>query len=80
MINRKRNENERKFPFWEETSYGGRIYWLDVPGKYGWKARYLKEVDRHEKTIKYWQEIFDNNGVLAEIHEKYPIDKGHIKL
>jgi len=26
------------------------------------------------------QEIYDSAGHLIEIHEKYPIDKGHRKL
>jgi hypothetical protein len=36
---------------------GNRIYSFEIPGKAGWKAKYLKE-----------------------IHEKYPVDNGHIKL
>jgi hypothetical protein len=30
-------------------------------------------------TIRFWQEIFDGQGTMTEIHEKFPIDKGHIK-
>jgi len=37
-------------------------------------------VDKYEQAIKFWQEIFDPQGNLAEIHEKYPMDKGHKKL
>jgi hypothetical protein len=47
-----------------------------VPGKHGWSAVYYKEVDKQEDTIRFWQEIRDENGVLREIHEKYPVDKG----
>ena len=49
-------------------------------GKLGWKAKYLKQVNKDEITIRFWQEIYNNLGILVEIHEKYPIDKGHIKL
>jgi hypothetical protein len=28
-------------------------------------------------TIRFWQEIFNENGLLVELHEKYPIDLGH---
>jgi hypothetical protein len=34
-------------------------------------------VDREEKTICFWQEIFDEAGRLVEIHHKYPVDRGH---
>jgi len=32
-----------------------------------------------EITISFVQEIYDSSGVLREVHEKYPIDKGHTK-
>jgi hypothetical protein len=41
---------------------------------------YLKDVDAGERTLKFWQEIYDGQGKLAEIHEKYPVDKGHQKV
>ena len=44
------------------------------------RARYLKEVDAQETTVRFWQEIYDDQGNLVEIHEKYPVDKGHQKL
>lgn len=74
-----RSQNEKKFGSWEELPGGGRRYWLDVPGRQGWRARYLKEVDANEVTLRFWQEIFDEQGELSEIHEKYPVDKGHQK-
>jgi hypothetical protein len=46
----------------------------------GWRARYLKEVDASETTVRFWQEIHDAAGKLAEIHEKFPVDKGHRKI
>lgn len=75
-----RAQNERKFGHWEELSGGGRRYWFEVAGRYGWKARYVKEVDLNDETVKFWQEIYDNHGALVEVHEKYPVDKGHQKV
>ena len=43
-------------------------------------ARYLKEVDASETTLRFWQEIYDDQNRLVEVHEKYPVDKGHRKL
>jgi len=37
-------------------------------------------VDADEKTLSFKQEIYDENEKLVEIHEKFPVDKGHIKL
>jgi hypothetical protein len=75
-----RKENEKKFKYWIDLENGGRIYCCSVLGRLGWSAKYLKEVDLNEETIRFWQEIFDENGQLKEVHEKYPVDKGHIKL
>jgi hypothetical protein len=33
-----------------------------------------------EETTKFYQEIFDKKGSLIEIHEKFPVDRGHRKL
>lgn len=73
-------ENERKFGNWTDLPNGGRQYWLDVTGRIGWRARYLKEVDGQETTVRFWQEIYDDQDKLVEIHEKYPVDKGHQKV
>jgi hypothetical protein len=75
-----RPQNERKFRNWEELPGGGRLYWFDVTGRYGWRARYLKEVDANETTLRFWQEIYDDQGILVEIHEKYPVDTGHRRI
>ena len=72
-----REQNERKFADWRELTGGGRCYWLDVAGHHGWRARYLKEVDADENTVRFWQEIYDDTGVLVEIHHKFPVDRGH---
>jgi hypothetical protein len=47
----KRLENEKKFPNWEELTDGSRKYWVEVVGRIGWKARYVKTVDLNETTI-----------------------------
>ncbi len=38
---------------------GGRRYRLDVAGRQGWIARYFKEVDASETTLRFWQEIYN---------------------
>lgn len=76
----KRQENEKKFTDWEESPDGSRVYWFETEGRLGWRARYVKEVDNQEITLTFRQEIYDEFGILVEIHEKYPIDKGHIKI
>jgi hypothetical protein len=75
-----REQNERKFGQWESLPGGGRRYWLDVAGHHGWTARYVKEVDADENTLRFWQEIRDEHGRLAEVHEKYPQDEGHRRM
>jgi hypothetical protein len=74
-----RAQNESKFGHWEELAKGGRRYWLDVMGRLGWRARYIKEVDADEITLRFWQEIYDDTDKLVEIHRKYPVDEGHRK-
>lgn len=74
-----RRQNELKFGRWEALPDGGRRYSLDVPGRHGWRARYCKEVDAHENTVRFWQEIYDSEKKLVEIHEKFPVDTGHRK-
>jgi hypothetical protein len=75
-----RSQNERRFTHWQPLPNGGRLYWTDVSGKGGWRARYLKQVDSNECTVCFWQEIFDDKGTLVEIHRKYPEDLGHERL
>ena len=80
MNEEKRRKNEIEFESWIEKENGSRIYSFEIPGKLGWKAKYLKEVDSEEVTTRFWQEIYDENNILREIHEKYPVDKGHKKI
>jgi len=75
-----RESNERKFGNWQALEGGGRRYWFDVPGRSGWLAGYVKEVDASEATTRFWQEIYDDSGRLVEIHEKFPVDHGHRKV
>ena len=76
----KRTQNEKKFGEWQHLPGGGRRYWLDVAGKLGWRARYCKEVDAADQTLRFWQEIYDDEDRLIEVHEKYPVDKGHQRV
>lgn len=76
----KRKENERKFDTWEELPGGGRRYSYEIKGRYNWIARYVKEVDELEKTLRFYQEIYNSSGILIEIHQKYPDDTGHKKV
>lgn len=76
---RTRQQNEKKFGHWEDLAGGGRRYWTEVRGRLGWRARYLKEVDASELTLRFWQEIYDERGMLVETHEKFPVDRGHRK-
>jgi hypothetical protein len=77
-LNRKLNES--KFSNWVDLSNKGRRYWYEVRGRYGFKARYVKEVDDNEETIRFYQEIYDESNNLIEIHEKFPVDHGHKRI
>jgi hypothetical protein len=74
-----RRQNEVKFGSWRSLQHGGREYWLDVPGRHGWTARYIKEVDSDEVTLRFLQEIRNDKREVVEVHVKYPEDKGHIR-
>lgn len=76
----KRRQNEKKFPNWIELPDGGRKYWYQIKGKLGFRAKYVKEVDKNEKIVRFYQEIYDAEGNLIEVHEKFPIDLGHRKV
>jgi hypothetical protein len=75
-----REQNERKFTHWITLPHGGRRYWLEISGRSGWYARYVKEVDADEQTIKFYQEIYNASGERVEVHEKFPVNKGHTKV
>jgi hypothetical protein len=75
-----REENEKKFGHWVDNSDGTRTYWYEVVGKHGWRARYIKIVDQNETTLLFKQEVYDEHGNLQELHEKFPVDRGHKKI
>ena len=59
----------------------GRRYSYDVLSRIsGWKARYIKDVNADEETVRFWQEIYDDQGTLVEIHQKFPEDTGHQQI
>jgi len=33
-----------------------------------------------ESTVRFYQEVFDGDGRLREVHEKFPADLGHRKI
>ena len=59
---------------------GGRRYYRMVQGRVKGYARYVKEVDADEKTVRIMQEIYDDDGRLIAQHQKYPEDTGHVSL
>jgi len=75
-----RAQNERRFKHWEELPNGGRRYIREFAGRAGGRARYMKEVDSNERTVRFAQEIYDATGRLVAIHEKFPVDSGHKQL
>lgn len=44
------------------------------------RESFLKEVDSEEKVVRFWQEIYNERGLLVERHEKYPVDRGHERV
>ena len=75
-----RSQNERKFRHWEQLPNRGRRYIREFVGRAGGRARYIKEVDVNERTIRFAQEIYDAIGRLVAVHEKFPVDLGHKEL
>ena len=75
-----RSQNERKFRHWEQLPNDGRRYIREFAGRAGGRARYIKEVDVNERTIRFAQEIYDAIGRLVAVHEKFPVDLGHKEL
>lgn len=72
-----REQNERRFPQWDDLPDGGRRYYRVVPGRVQGYARYVKIVDADEVTQRLVQEIYDDEGHLIGLHQKYPEDTGH---
>ena len=63
----------------ESTAVAGALASNDR-GRVSGRARYVKEVDAAEKTIRFVQEIYDQAGRLVALHEKFPVDLGHKQL
>lgn len=72
-----REQNERRFPQWDDLPDGGRRYYRTVTGKISGYARYVKIVDADENTLSFVQEIYDDEDRLTGVHQKYPQDTGH---
>lgn len=80
MDSDRRRQNEKKFGQWQPLPEGGRRYLYEVSGRRGWKARYIKEVNAQEETISFYQEIYNAEGKLVEVHRKFPMDTGHQRM
>ena len=55
----KRLSNEKQFDKWTDKKDGDKIYYFEIPGKYGWFSKYLKETDEDDITLRFCQEIYD---------------------
>jgi hypothetical protein len=75
-----RAQNERAFTHWKDMAGGGRRYFREFVGRAGGRARYVKEVNAEENTVRFAQEIYDPTGRLVAVHEKFPVDLGHKQL
>ena len=75
-----RKKNERRYDKWERLPGGGRRYTRIVVGASRGRAQYVKDVDAWERTIGFAQMIYDGDGRLIEVHEKYPIDQGYRRV
>ena len=75
-----REQNESRFRHWTDLPGGGRRYWLEVKGRARGFARYVKEVNAEEQTVRFSQEIFNEQGALVEVHVKFPTDEGHRRV
>ena len=73
-------KTKRKFKRWEELPNGGRRYIREFVGRAGGRARYIKEVDANERTVRFAQEVYDASGRLVAVHEKFPVDLGYKRL
>ncbi len=75
-----REQNERRFKNWQDLPNGGRRYWTDRKGAISGFQRIIKIVDENEVTLQLVQEIYNDDNVLIERHQKFPVDAGHEKL
>lgn len=75
-----REQNERRFKNWQDLPDGTRRYWTDRKGAVSGFQRMVKIVDANEITLQLVQEIYNDDGVMIERHQKFPVDTGHEKL
>jgi hypothetical protein len=59
-----------------EQPHGGRLYFLEIPGKMDRKACSFKEEDAADKAVRFWQASYDSQNKLVEVHKTFPIDLG----
>ncbi|MCA0458239.1 MAG: hypothetical protein LCI00_30005 [Chloroflexi bacterium] len=72
-----REQNEKEYGNWQTLPDGGRRYWRERKGRINGSQRMIKVVDPDENTRSVIQEIYNDEGVLIERHQKYPEDSGH---
>ena len=72
-----RKQNEGRFKRWKDLANGGREYWKDRPGEISGFQRIIKIVDEHETTQLILQEVYDDDNILIQRHQKFPMDTGH---
>jgi hypothetical protein len=80
-----RSRSERDWQYWQDLPDGGRRYWIRRLGRHwGWQILFKEvmydEETQLENTVRLWQEIYDNDGNVVEVHQKYPTDTGRQKL
>ena len=75
-----REQNERRFRNWVDLPDGKRRYWMDRKGAVSGFQRMVKIVDANEITLQLVQEIYNDDNLLIERHQKFPVDTGHEKL
>ena len=78
----KKTQHEKRYDSWIPLESGGRIYKKEIIARNGssWMTVYLQEVDEKEMVVRFWQEIYNEKKELIEIHEKFPVDKGHVVI
>jgi len=58
----------------------GGVTGLDVPGRLGWLARYLKDVDAGETRCVSGRKFTMTRASWSRRMRKFPVDKGHQKV
>ena len=59
--------------------YYGALRPAKSPDRVG--ARIVTEVDLATgKPLRTWQEVYDMQGYVIEVHPKWPVDLGHLEI